>query len=370
MKRLGIFVFYNEQGIVRTYVEQLIKGIHEILSKLVIVVNGAVQKEEKIKLDKYADCFFQRENIGYDGGAYKDAFQKFLREENLEQWDEILLINDTFYGPFFTWSEVFGVMEGRSCDFWGLSCHPGGKTGLLKEEIVSAHVQSYFIVMKKKMFLHPSFLTFWEELQYPGSFKEAVRNFEIRFSEYFVNLGFYFESWTEVQKKHMKMAEDVSGIEAMTVKLHFPVFKRKYYMLHNYIEFKKFLDYLSKNTEYPVEAIWEDIRYRCEEGAVYRPYNPRQILEFCNLYKKVYLYGRGNYAQNLECFLKDNGILLSGYIVTETEEVSDKVCVFREFNVEKDTGIIVALNEKNFNEVCGALKARVSEEQLILPIFE
>ena len=370
MKRLGIFVFYNEQGIVRTYVEHLLKSIHEILDELVIVANGTVRKEEKIKLDKYADRFFQRGNIGYDGGAYKDAFQKFLRGENMEQWDEILLMNDTFYGPFFTWDEIFGVMEGRSCDFWGLSSHPGGKTGLLKDETVSAHVQSYFIVLKKNVFLHPAFLVFWEEMQYPGSFKEAVRNFEIRFSEYFVNLGFRFESWIEVQKSHLKMAGDVGGIEALVERLHFPVFKRKNYMLHNYIGFKRLLKYLSENTEYFVEAIWEDIGYRCKEGAVYRPYNPKQILEFCNIYKTVYLYGKGKCAQNLECFLMDNGIEPSGYIVTETDEVSEKVFVFREFNIEQNMGIIVAVNEKKFDEIIDALKTRIPENQLILPVFE
>ena len=184
MKRFGIFVFYNEQGKVESYVELLLESMLEILEELVIVINGTIQNEEKIKFYRYTQKIYQRENIGYDGGAYKDVFLIFLKDKvNWKQWDEIILFNDTFYGPFFHWDNVFLVMEKRKCDFWGLTVHSGGVSGLFNGITIPMHLQSYFIVFKKKIFNDFKFWEFWEKLKYPESYKMAVMEFEIYLSE-------------------------------------------------------------------------------------------------------------------------------------------------------------------------------------------
>ncbi len=117
MKRCGVFVFYNEHGKVGQYVEILLKSIQSVLDELVIIINGKIESHAKEKLSQYSSHIFQRDNVGYDGGAYKDVFTSFLRGKDWAQWDELLLINDTFYGPFYDWHEVFDVMDGRKCDF-------------------------------------------------------------------------------------------------------------------------------------------------------------------------------------------------------------------------------------------------------------
>lgn len=367
MKRFGIFVFYDSMGIVKAYVEVLLKGIREALDELVIVINGDIQASEKGKLEKYSQRIFQRQNIGYDGGAYKDAFMDFLRDEDWEPWDEIVLFNDTFYGSFYPWDEVFEVMRETECDFWGLSSFPGGKVRHLDGRVVSPHVQSYFIAVRKKMFTDSVFRIFWERLEYSKSLKEAIINFEIRFSEYFVQSGFHYKSWMEIKSE----SKDLSLCDFITkiISLRFPILKRKQYHLENYIDYEKFFSYLTENTEYPVEAIREDIIQRSETGVV-KPYNPVQLLNFCKRYKRIYLYGCGKYAANLERYLNDNGISVSGYIVTKAENASGRVYIFERFNIEPDTGIIVALNPNNFEDVYPELAKRVSDEQMILPQYD
>lgn len=365
MKRLGIFVFFNERGKVAQYVEILLKGICEVADQLLIVVNGMIVEEEKAKLKRYSDYIIQRNNVGFDGGAYKDVFMN-LSEEDLEKWDEILMVNDTIYGPFFPLKNVFEIMEGINCDFWGLSRHPGGYSGLFGCRKIAAHVQSYFIVMKKKMFMHPLFYKFWLEMPYPTSFKEAVLNFEIHFSEYFSGIGFRFASWMDVQSEKNGICS--GAVDETIIKLHFPVLKRKSYSLWDYIRFKKLFVYLEENIKYPVDAIYEDINYRSEMGLLY-PYNPLKLLNFCSIYKRIYLYGMGKYAKNLECYLNDNGIAVTGYLVTKADSVSENVFAFAEFLIEPDIGIVVALNEKNFREVYAELKKRVSINQMILPEY-
>lgn len=121
MARRGIFVFYDANGIVDEYVEVLLKSMEEILTNLLIVINGEIKLDSLLKLGKYADRIFFRENKGYDGGAYKDVFLNFAKDDKWESWDEVILFNDTFYGPLFSWSEIFDKMSKVDVDFWGLS---------------------------------------------------------------------------------------------------------------------------------------------------------------------------------------------------------------------------------------------------------
>ncbi|MEY8482208.1 rhamnan synthesis F family protein [Lachnospiraceae bacterium 48-21] len=367
MKRCGIFVFFNEKGIVGNYVEELLKKLDEIVEKLIVIVNGEIRNDEKLKLYKYSNTILQRDNIGFDGGAYKDVIVSLLSKGAWEQWDELLLINDTFYGFFFSWNEIFSVMNGRSCDFWGISSHPGGREAFLKGEIVPPHIQSYFILIKKRMLSHYTFYQFWRNLKYPKDYIEAIKNFEINFTVYFDKNGFQWESWLDVQKA--KFGINLNQLDAWITQLHFPVLKRKMYKLQSYLSMKKIFQYIDKFTDYPVEVIYEDIYLRSIEGKT-RPYNPEQIKRFCKEYEEIFIFGNGIYAKNIEHFLIDNGIFICGNIVSKMDSEIDRVYELEEFEVKPRQGIIVALNEKHLKEVNDSIKKKVPSKQLIIPIYD
>ena len=87
MNRLGIFIFYDACGIVDQYVEVLLEGLLTVLNKLVIVINGNITNTSERKLRRYSANIFARENIGFDGGGYKDALLNLKENEKWEQWE-------------------------------------------------------------------------------------------------------------------------------------------------------------------------------------------------------------------------------------------------------------------------------------------
>ena len=141
-KRMGIFVFYDAMGVVDGYVEHLLESMQNEVQKLVVVVNGAIVGSSYQKLKKKSYEVYIRDNVGYDAGAYKDAVTKFLINEQMDKWDEILLFNDTFYGPIYPWKDIFQKMKRENIDFWGLSKFPKGNYFDTGEEIPE-HVQGY-----------------------------------------------------------------------------------------------------------------------------------------------------------------------------------------------------------------------------------
>lgn len=55
-----------------------------------------------------------RENAGYDAGAYKFAIFKYLKIEEIRQYEELILCNDTFIGPFVPLKDIFDTMAKES----------------------------------------------------------------------------------------------------------------------------------------------------------------------------------------------------------------------------------------------------------------
>lgn len=102
-----------------------------------------------------------------------------------------------------------------------------------------------------------------------------------------------------------------------------------------------------------------------EYGSI-RAWIKRHIVEkrfehFCRHHKKIYLYGAGKKAKRMAEFLRKSAIPFEGFVVTELKErVSDinghEVIEFAQLRKTRDTGVILALNEKNKEEVVLFLK--------------
>lgn len=223
MKRLAVIAISSKEGCVETYVEYLLDSLKKDIENLIIVFNGEIQEEDLKKLETYTDMVYLRENMGYDGGAFKDVFTRYINGDYLLSFDEMLLINDSCYGPFKPWKYYFDRMKEMDADFWGLTKNYAST--------LPTHLQSYFIVVRKKMFQDFRFNLFWERLQYPRSHDELVLNFEVGFSLYFINCGFRCEAWVERFEKYKELDKEddltLADADILLKEFEFPVLKRK-----------------------------------------------------------------------------------------------------------------------------------------------
>ena len=69
MKRLGVFVFYDPQGVVDDYVLYLLGAVRSVCTEMVTVCNGKLTDEGRERLSQYSDAVFCRDNQGMDAGA-------------------------------------------------------------------------------------------------------------------------------------------------------------------------------------------------------------------------------------------------------------------------------------------------------------
>lgn len=78
VKRVGLFVFYDPDGIVDEYILFLLKDIQMELTRLIIIANGKLLNEGRKKLEQITSEIIVRNNIGYDTAAWKEGLLNYL----------------------------------------------------------------------------------------------------------------------------------------------------------------------------------------------------------------------------------------------------------------------------------------------------
>lgn len=372
VNRLGIYVFYDPEAIVKEYVEDILINLSVIWSNLIIVVNGEIKDEELVKLKKYTKEIYIRENVGFDAGAYKDVFLKYYPMDDWRKWDEIILINNSFYGSFYSWEKIFSEMQNSDVDFWGLSEYTSGGITLGDDKDTPNHVQSYFIVIKKSLFLKSEFINFWKKMNYPISFSEAIKEFEIKFSLYFKNLGCNYTTWLEKQNFELTLNEGETVYSKYPLELirdyNFPILKKKAIYAKDIVDAVKICKYIENINRKAANYIIEDYMKNGNAEYIYM-FSRFKLEEFCKMHNKIYIYGAGKIGNKIAEYLEYKKLRYEGFIVSKIEDSETKKGCIREFKSlkrEKDMGIILALGKNSFEEVYPIIRDNYNKSQLLL----
>lgn len=274
MKRLGIFVFYDKQGIVDRYVEYLLDSLREHLSRLVIVCNGILTADGSCTLQKYTKEVYLRENKGFDAMAYKLAMTSYLGWDEVAQFDEVLLFNDTFYGPFYPFAEMFEAMEHKPCDFWGITSEKRFKDYLFGTDTVTpTHVHTYFCVYRRRAVINEAFRNYWDGFDSSEWFFSDVCRHEMAFTEILEKGGLTWKTYVELPDYHDRNMLDASVNPYYSLAYDIiknyrcPILKRKNFIIKNLSwrtgtggeDTRKAIEYIAADTDYNEDFIWENI---------------------------------------------------------------------------------------------------------------
>lgn len=372
MKRLAVFVFYDTEGIVDSYISELLSGIRPYIDRLVAVCNSSISSGEK-NIRAYADEIVNRPNDGYDGGAYKDVIKRLIEAEILSEYDQLILFNDTIYGFFYPLSEMFEmIVSQREVDMWGMTEHSG--IGEHKGKPLLWHLQGYFLVINKRLLQSRDFADFWEGLNYPGTYTEAIFDFEIGISQYFLKKGYTLKSIYAPEKIDVPKDNNYGNLYfshayELVIGARCPVLKVK--SIEN-MSGMRALKYLEKNYAYDSSNVWEHYRRRIRNKTVGNDsYDIEALWDFCRKHNRIYIYGNGDIGKRLnECIL-EKGYLVTGFIVTKKDKsynAESKVYEFEEVQIDEECGIIMGMKQQYREEVMENVLKKIERVQLFLPV--
>jgi lipopolysaccharide biosynthesis protein len=195
MKRVAIFAHYDKNNIIDDYVVFYLKKLKEVVDSIIFVSDSKIKQEELDKINNLILDSICQKHGEYDFGSYKRGFF-FLKEKYENEFntiDELVLANDSCYciGDF---TQVFQKMSYSDCDFWGITQN---------KDQYPEHIQSYFIVFKKKIIISTYLTNFIKNIKKEKSKQDIIENYEVGLTQFLLKNGFKKTSFIEkIYKKN------------------------------------------------------------------------------------------------------------------------------------------------------------------------
>ena len=211
IRRVCIFAHYDKNDYVDEYVYYYLKELLKIVDDLVFVTVSKIKKDDVDRLRNLNIKIIQRENIGYDFYSYKVGIDYL----ELDKHDELILCNDSVYGPFVSLENIFHTMLNQECDFWGITA----------SESISYHLQSYFLVFKSSLLHSQSFKDFWNDVEILDDKTEIIKKYEVGLSQFLLKNNFHHSVYINNVKYTVTKSDNIKRLVKRVIKAPYKILK-------------------------------------------------------------------------------------------------------------------------------------------------
>lgn len=237
-RRVAIFVHYDQDDEVSENDLYLIESIKAVCDDVIFVSHSALPETSFARIGRVCSTILTRENKGYDFSGWRYAMEAVGRD-NLAAVDELLLVNNSTFGPVIDLDEMLGVMAKRECDFWGITSFPHtlsskrAEAALLAGHTIPAHLQSYFLVFRSSVLRSDTFWDFWSSVEPKEDIVEVVAAYETKLTVTLEQAGFTWSAYLpEAAIMQERNNDDVEynapySDPVSMVKLRNPLIKKK-----------------------------------------------------------------------------------------------------------------------------------------------
>ena len=282
-KRIAIYVIYDKDGLLDGFRKYYLQELRRVTDQIVVVVSGQLTAESRDELETLADEVFVRENKGLLGGAWVDGI-KHIGWKKLYQYDELLMLNDSFFGPFYPLKDMFDAMEKSDADFYGAMQNFEEKE---YHEIAGRPLKhgyfrgsiGYFYVIKRKLLHSGEFKAYWDREVDIKEDWDTLFFAEINFYDYVVDCGFRVDAYQSDRLKgylfdnlshNMEKLVHYDKIPFARIRPFSTDEKKHALMVHYAKDTRNLLTYIDQHTDYDVNYIWDYLLRTKNMATVYQ----------------------------------------------------------------------------------------------------
>lgn len=273
--RLGIYTIFDKNGIVDEYILYFLKALSKWTSRLIVVCNGSINEEGNEELKRLGCEVLCRENSGFDAWGVKAGIE-YVGFDQLACYDEVIISNNTLFGPVCDLTPMFEAMSAQPLDFWGIASHEGMQDfdpfhcnpyGYIPE-----HIQSYFYAVRGRLLRAEAFRKFWENLPELNDYNAAVGMYETVMTKFFTDAGYKWDCYMDRNQYYGMTDNPLIAMPMESIRdWNCPFFKRRaFFQDYDYLtsftgqqSASCLLQYLQEETDYPVEMVWQNLIRTC-----------------------------------------------------------------------------------------------------------
>lgn len=190
VKRICLFAGYNSDEIIEDYVVYLIEKL-SLISDVYYLSDNNLPDNEKSKIAPYVKAAYGFKHEKYDFGSWQELIN-ILGWEKLEEYDELILTNDSIMGPLYNIQILIDKTvldeEWQACGInYAYDYH-------------SWHLSSYFLILKKEVFTSYMFKEYIKSIKKEKSVENVIENYEIGLSRLLIQSGYNVKSIVDFKK--------------------------------------------------------------------------------------------------------------------------------------------------------------------------
>ena len=199
MKRLAIVSINSDILSESQYVFYLLDAIIDNCNALYVCVSTNIEDVFLDKIRKYTGNIYEFDSY-IDINRWSSVWS--IRYKEIEsEFDEIIFVNDSIYGPLYPLSEIFYMMDNSDVDFWGITAHGKIKRYEKTGGEWPRFIQTYFWAVRKRLFCTEEFCGFMQSQNNYQSLEKATEGFEYLFTEKFESLGYKWRVYIDTKTK-------------------------------------------------------------------------------------------------------------------------------------------------------------------------
>lgn len=349
--RIAIYVIYDKDGILDGFRKYYLKELRKVVDHILAVVCGTITPESREELYDLVDEIYVRENKGLLAGAWVDGIAH-IGWDTLDKYDELFMLNDSFFGPFYPLEDMMDAMEKSDSDFYGALRNFEDKniTSFFGHSLKHGHIRGsicYFYIIKSRLLHSPEFRKYWEKMPEVNQDGDTYFYAELNFYDYVIDAGFKVDSYQSDKLKGYFFDNLTHNMKKLVQGDKIPFARIRPFgsdMMYQGLSMgyardpRDTLQYIDEHTDYDVNLIWDyllrtknltDIYYQLQlenvvpKNIVEKPFEySKKCAVILHIYYKDLVERLADYCLNFP----DN---TDFYITTTTEETNE--IIKREF---------------------------------------
>lgn len=347
MSRIAIFSCnIGKNAELYEYQRFIISELNHITDKIIVIYNG-----EKMSDQDNDNVQWHYTSKKFDVLMWKERILDLYEKKELSEYDELILLNDSFFGPLYSFELIFNDMNCPEIDFWGITVHgeiPKNYMSLTqnKQETWPRFLQRYFMVFKKNVLNDKLFLQFWTELPDMDLYLETEQKFEFIFTNQLEQWGYCWKAYCETKEWEAKETEKYMSFLLfkpfkMLTEKKLPVISRQLFIMPKEVELcyscvnevGKVIDFINNNTYYDMDLIYSYMVENLNTYSIWEKLNLTYVFnknsethkkkEFShNIVLFVHLYYKDMFTQSIE-YLKKIPERIDIIFSTVAENIND-----------------------------------------------
>jgi len=177
-ERVALFTHFDRRERLAEHVLAYVRELHGIGFSVVFITNsGRLPNDGLSALQPYCRAVIVRHNVGYDFGAVREVID--LLDLPRPETEQLLIANDSVYGPLVPIADLLGRFDLNKADLWGMT----------DSWQYRYHLQSYFLLAGRRAITSPAWQAFWRGVRPVSSKQWVISRYEVGLTQQLLKAG-------------------------------------------------------------------------------------------------------------------------------------------------------------------------------------